>query len=58
MMIYSFVYSTSIDWAMNIVGIADMGGAGSVTFVKDGVTLSTNAHSTWACKLHVPMAPQ
>ena len=35
----------------------DLGGASSLKFVKDGVTLSMNAHFTWVCTLNVPMVP-
>ena len=57
-MIYFSEYSTAIDWMRTMVGITDLGGASSLTCVKDGVTLSTNAHSTWVCILNAPMAPQ
>ena len=56
-MIYSSVYSTAIDWGMSIIGMANFCGANSPMFVNDGVTLYTNAHSTWVCTLYVPMAP-
>ena len=36
--------------------MTDFGGAISLKFVKDGVTLSTNAHPTWACILTALMA--
>ena len=39
------------------LGITDLGGASSLTFVKDGVTLSTNVHPTWICKLNAPLVP-
>jgi hypothetical protein len=55
-MIYSSVYSTAIDWTMSTIGITDLDGAGSLMFVKDGVTSSTNAHDTWVCILNAPMA--
>ena len=45
-MIYSSAYSTAIDWIMSVIGMSDLGGASSLKFVKDGVTLSTIAHST------------
>jgi hypothetical protein len=56
-MIYSLAYSTAIDWTMAIIGMSDLGGAISLMFVKDGVTSSTNVHSTWVCILNAPMAP-
>ena len=56
--IYSSAYSTATDWMRKMVGMTDMGGVISLKFVKDGVTLSTNAHSTWVCILNAPMAPQ
>ena len=56
-MTYSSTYSTSIDWILRIVGIADLGGASSLMFVEDGVTSYTNPHSTWVCKFNAPMAP-
>ena len=40
-----------------MVGTSDSGGANSLTSVKDGVTLSTNAQPTWVCILNVPMVP-
>ena len=36
--------------------MTDLGGASSLMFVKDGVTLSTNAHPTWVCTLNAPRA--
>ena len=55
-MIYSSAYSTSTDWIRRTAGITDLGGASSLMFVKDGVTLSTNAHPTWVCILNAQMA--
>ena len=49
MTIYSSAYYTVTDWMRRTAGMTDLGGASSLKFVKDGVTLSTNAHSTWVC---------
>ena len=56
-MIYSWEYSTAIDWMRTMVGMSDLGGASSLKFVKDGVILCTTTLSTWVCILNVPMAP-
>jgi hypothetical protein len=62
-MIYSLKYSTAIDWIVGIIGIAnlggitDLGGASFFMFVKDGVTSSAKAHSTWVCVFNARMAP-
>ena len=55
--IYSLVYSTTIDWMMYFFGISGFCGASSLMFAKDGVTSSTNAHSTWLFILNPSMAP-
>jgi hypothetical protein len=57
MMIYSSTYSISIGWMINTFGMSDFCGASSLMFAKDGVTSSTNTHSTWICILNAPMAP-
>ena len=54
--IYSSKYSTAIDWIWRMIGISDLGGASSLMFVKDGVTSSTHAHSTWIYILNAQMA--
>ena len=55
-MIYSLAYSTAADWMRKTIGMTDLGGAISLKFVKDGVTLSTNAQPTWVCILNAPWA--
>ena len=55
--IYSFAYSTAIDWMESSSGITDLGGASSLTFVKDGVTLSSDVHPTWVCTSNAPLVP-
>ena len=36
-MIYSWIYSTTTEWLTRIPGMSDLGGASSLTFVRDGV---------------------
>ena len=56
-MIYSWIYSTITDCLTRILGIFDLGGASSPTFVGDGVILSWNRHSTWAFIFYARMTP-
>ena len=55
-MIYSWEYSTSTDWPTKL-GMSDLGGANSLMFVEDGVTLYTLRHSIWECIFYARMAP-
>jgi hypothetical protein len=60
-MIYSSAYSIAIDWILQIMGmtdvrgIANLGGASSLMYLRDGVTSSSNVHSTWVCISDAPM---
>ena len=56
-MIYSWAYSTSIDWLVRMFGMGELGGANPLMFVGDGVTSYTSRHSTWVCIFYAPKVP-
>ena len=40
-----------------MTGTSDLGGANSLMFVEDGVTLYTLRHSIWVCIFYARLAP-
>jgi hypothetical protein len=56
-MIYSWLYSTTTEWKTSMLGMFNLDGARSLTFVRDGVSSFTPRHPTSVCIFYAHMAP-